>query len=40
MGLIAEHRGIAVAYIVPLVAYVGVAAYAFAGARAGIARAA
>jgi FHS family L-fucose permease-like MFS transporter len=40
MGLIAEHRGISVAYVVPLAAYVVVAAYAFVGARAGIARAA
>ncbi len=36
MGLIAEaHRSIALAYLVPLVAYVFVAAYAFAGASAG-----
>jgi FHS family L-fucose permease-like MFS transporter len=36
MGLIAESYGIAPAYLVPLVAYVFVAAYAFAGARAGL----
>ena len=36
MGLIAEaHRSIALAYLVPLVAYVFVAAYAFLGANAG-----
>jgi fucose permease len=36
MGLIAEaHHSIALAYLVPLVAYVFVAAYAFAGASAG-----
>jgi len=36
MGLIAEvHRSIALAYLVPLVAYVFVAAYAFFGASAG-----
>jgi FHS family L-fucose permease-like MFS transporter len=33
MGLIAEAHGIAPAYLVPLVAYVFVAAYAFAGAK-------
>jgi MFS transporter, FHS family, L-fucose permease len=37
MGLIAESHGIASAYLVPLVAYVFVAAYAFAGAKAGLA---
>jgi FHS family L-fucose permease-like MFS transporter len=36
MGLIAEAHGIAGAYLVPLVAYVFVAAYGFAGARAGL----
>jgi FHS family L-fucose permease-like MFS transporter len=37
MGFIAEtYRSIALAYVVPLVAYVFVAAYAFAGAKAGL----
>jgi len=37
MGLMAEaYRSIALAYLIPLVAYVFVAAYAFAGARAGL----
>jgi FHS family L-fucose permease-like MFS transporter len=36
MGLIAEvHRRIALAYLIPLVAYVLIAAYAFLGAKAG-----
>lgn len=34
MGLISESRGIAFAYLVPLTAYVCVALYAFAGAKA------
>ena len=33
MGLVAEDRSIAVAYLVPLAAYALVAIYAFAGAR-------
>src|SRR6476660_1654748 len=36
MGLIAEAHGIAGAYLVPLVTYVFVAAYAFVGAKAGL----
>src|SRR5450432_3134115 len=36
MGLIAEAHGIASAYMIPLVAYVFVAAYGFMGARAGM----
>ena len=36
MGLIAEGHGIAGAYLVPLVTYVFVAAYAFVGAKAGL----
>lgn len=35
MGLIAEAHGIASAYLVPLVAYVFIAAYGFIGAKAG-----
>ncbi len=35
MGLIAEAHGIATAYMIPLVAYVFVAAYGFMGAKAG-----
>ncbi len=35
MGLIAEARGIALAYLVPLVAYAFVAIYGFIGAKAG-----
>src|SRR6476660_10173279 len=36
MGLIAEAHGMASAYLLPLVAYVFVAAYAFVGAKAGL----
>jgi MFS transporter, FHS family, L-fucose permease len=36
MGLIAEARGIATAYLIPLVAYVFIAAYGFIGAKAGL----
>ncbi len=36
MGLIAESRSIASAYLVPLVAYIFIAIYGFAGARAGL----
>ncbi len=36
MGLIAEAHGIASAYLVPLVAYIFIAAYGFAGAKAGL----
>ncbi|MGZ4732709.1 MAG: L-fucose:H+ symporter permease, partial [Terriglobales bacterium] len=36
MGLIAEAHGMAAAYLVPLVAYVFIAAYGFAGAKAGL----
>jgi FHS family L-fucose permease-like MFS transporter len=36
MGLIAEAHGIALAYLVPLVAYVVIAAYGFVGAKAGL----
>jgi FHS family L-fucose permease-like MFS transporter len=35
MGLIAEARGIALAYLVPLVAYAFIAVYGFIGAKAG-----
>jgi len=33
MGLISEQRGIAAAYVVPLIAYLSVAIYSFAGAK-------
>jgi MFS transporter, FHS family, L-fucose permease len=36
MGLIAEAHGMAAAYLLPVVAYVFVAAYAFVGAKAGL----
>ncbi len=36
MGLVAESRGIASAYLVPLVAYIFIAIYGFAGAKAGL----
>ncbi len=36
MGLIAEAHGMAAAYLLPLVAYVFIAAYAYAGAKAGL----
>ncbi len=36
MGLIAEAHGMAIAYLVPLVAYIFIAAYAYAGAKAGL----
>ncbi len=36
MGLIAEAHGIATAYLIPLVAYVFIAAYGFVGAKAGL----
>ena len=39
MGLIAEARGIATAYTIPLAAYVFIAAYGFAGAKAGLSEA-
>ena len=36
MGLIAESHGIAAAYLVPLVAYIFIPIYGFAGAKAGL----